>query len=623
MTAGQATLSGADILLRFPYDPERVAAVKALPHPKRWDGLARVWRVAYTSPAVRADLERLGWLDVSTIPTTPPRVAVGQVRALTVGDRQYRLLIHFDYRPDLVVAVRTLAGARWDGRQRRWEAAATAANLTSLGQMGFDLTPAAHEAVRSATAAEQAPAPTAPTAPAVDWTRLPRAGDLYPFQRAGIEAAHRFGGRVLLADEMGLGKTVQALGFLATRPDALPAVAVVPASLKLNWEREARRWLPPGTPVTVLAGSPAPGTRLGPGLTVLNYDIAERWAGVVSAGVRRTLILDEAHYVKNRTAKRTKAVQKIAAGVPYVLALSGTPLVSRPMELYTALGLVRPSLFPSRYQFGMRYCDPRPNRWSGGMDFEGASNSPELFRRLTASCMVRRLKAEVLTDLPPKTRSLVPLELDNTREYAEAEAGVVHDLETDEVQTVAHHLALLTALRRVACRGKLAAAVAWIRDYLEADGKLVVFAVHHETIDRLCADLADYGVVAVDGRTPLPARQEAVDRFQTDPACRAFVGNVRAAGVGLTLTAASSAAFLELPWTPGEVVQAEDRVHRIGQAGSVAVYYLLAAGTVDEPMAALLEAKARVLGQVLDGAAPDATEEALLGQLVAELKRRK
>jgi SNF2 family DNA or RNA helicase len=170
------------------------------------------------------------------------------------------------------------------------------------------------------------------------------------------------------------------------------------------------------------------------------------------------------------------------------------------------------------------------------------------------------------------------------------------------------------ALKRLAARGKWKSSVDWLKEALESNGKMIVFAVHHETIDRLMEDMKDFQPVKVDGRDSQEKRQAAVDRFQNDETCRLFVGNIKAAGIGLTLTEASAVVFLELGWTPGEHVQAEDRPHRIGQTKSVNVYYLVAADTVEEEIAALLDKKQKVLDAVLDGAETD--QDSLLSELL-------
>ncbi len=270
-----------------------------------------------------------------------------------------------------------------------------------------------------------------------------------------------------------------------------------------------------------------------------------------------------------------------------------------------------------------------------------------LHRQLRATCFVRRRKHEVLTQLPAKQRSVVPVELDNRREYAQAEADVVAFLreraaleqrflasleglgpeerarrvrarqdDAAERALRAEPLVRLTALKRLAALGKLRAAVDWIRAFLESDEKLVVFAHHREVLDGLVAAFPD--ATHVLGRDEIADRQAAVERFQADAACGLMLCSQQAGGFGLTLTAASNVAFLELGWNPAVHDQAEDRCHRIGQSRQVSVWYLLAAGTVDEPIAELIEHKRAVVAAAADGETM-AERASVLGDLVETL----
>jgi SWI/SNF-related matrix-associated actin-dependent regulator 1 of chromatin subfamily A len=292
------------------------------------------------------------------------------------------------------------------------------------------------------------------------------------------------------------------------------------------------------------------------------------------------------------------------------------------MEVYTAVHLINPQLFPSAYQFGMKYCGPKMNRFTAGMDFNGASNTEELHSILRKHMMVRRLKQDVLKDLPPKTRSLVPIEISNRKEYELLKLGVIEALDAagnvTKQQKKMHQLALIEKLKQCAIKGKLESAIGWIREFLDdEENKLVVMATHHATIDAVQAAFPDMSVV-VDGRTAAGARQEAVDAFQKNPATRLFIGNIKAAGVGLTLTAASSVVFLEFPWTPGELTQAEDRIHRIGQVENCTIHMLAGEATIDVDICEVLAKKAKIMAQVLDGATEEDT--GVLDELIARLR---
>jgi SWI/SNF-related matrix-associated actin-dependent regulator 1 of chromatin subfamily A len=238
--------------------------------------------------------------------------------------------------------------------------------------------------------------------------------------------------------------------------------------------------------------------------------------------------------------------------------------------------------------------------------------------------MLRRKKEDVLRDLPPKRRLVVPMEINNRKEYNKADVDLIRWLRdnfgTGKANKAAQAEALVrfSYLKQLAAEGMMEMAVQWIKDSLDANGKLVIFAIHYATIDKLQEELRNYNPVVLDGRKSKEEKQAAVDRFQNDPECRLFIGNIKAAGVGITLTASSNTVFVELGWTPGEHDQAEDRVHRIGQdAESVNAWYLIASNTIMEEVSEILDEKRRVMDAVLDG--KDTPEDSMLKEL---LKKR-
>jgi SWI/SNF-related matrix-associated actin-dependent regulator 1 of chromatin subfamily A len=241
-----------------------------------------------------------------------------------------------------------------------------------------------------------------------------------------------------------------------------------------------------------------------------------------------------------------------------------------------------------------------------GVKYDGAERLDELHEVLTESLMIRRRKADVLDDLPPKRRYAVTLPLSDPVQYQRAQKDFLRWLESVAPEKVfrAKRAARLTQvgyLRRLLAKLKLPSVIEWVENFLQdSDGKLVLFAVHTEVIDSL-VDRFRGLCVRVDGGTPLARRQQAKDAFQNNPKVRLFIGNVDAAGKGLTLTAASTTAFAELPWTPGATVQAEDRIHRIGQTREADVVFLCGRGTIDEKVAKLIQDKQGVLSGVLDG----------------------
>lgn len=233
--------------------------------------------------------------------------------------------------------------------------------------------------------------------------------------------------------------------------------------------------------------------------------------------------------------------------------------------------------------------------------------------------MIRRLKKDVLTDLPEKVHSVNPLSINNASEYAKAEKDFIEYLKEykgNEAALRAKNAECITqinTLKQVAVKGKLSQVIKWIQDFLETDQKLVVFAVHHFVIDKLMETFPKISV-KFDGRDNMKEKDEAQNKFQTDPSIRLFIGSIRAGGVAIDLFAASNVAFVELPWTPGEVDQASDRCHRIGQTEQVTVHYLLATDTVEDKIVQLLDSKRKVISNVIDG--QPAEMESLLSELI-------
>ena len=446
---------------------------------------------------------------------------------------------------------------------------------------------------------------------------LPRlGGELKPFQRAGVSYL-LLQRRAFLADEQGLGKTIEALATLEA-DGAYPAIVVCPATLKLNWMRELERWLPERS-TRMLGGTTARAPSVGADITVVNYDIVAARLESLLALTPRAVVLDESHYCKSPGAKRTQAAYRLCAAVPrdgLILALTGTPVMNRPAELISQLRILgRLEDFGSGAQFGQR--------------FRGADAYHRLHWHLRARCFARRLKADVLPQLPAKTRGVVPVELDNEPEYRLAEQDVIAwlrsqplDLRQLDAKVAAalraERLVRLNALKLLAARGKLHAALAWIHDFLTSGERLIVFARHleiqHAVVERFPRALH---ILGTDSHR---ARDDAQRAFQASDGGgnQLIICSIEVAGQGITLTRASNVAFLELDWTPAKHDQAEDRCHRIGQQDAVNATYLLAADTIDETIATLLERKRAVIGAVTDGR--DLDDTAVIDALVAELR---
>lgn len=425
-----------------------------------------------------------------------------------------------------------------------------------------------------------------------------------PYQLSDIPRIDRFGGRALLAWSMGVGKTYEALFWAVLHPKARPMVVVCPASVKYVWESEARHHF--GLRAEVLEGTRSRGDGLAgkPQLVVLNYDILSHRMEYLLSLRPQLVVFDESQYLMSRSALRTKQARVLCHNVPHVLCLSGTPILNRPADLWPSLNILRPDKFPGFWAFAMKFCGAR--RTFYGWDVRGSSNADELFQLLTKTVMIRRKKEDVLKDLPPKRRSIVPLEIRDRTQYDKAVDDFLGWLRQHAPGKLsraarAERLVQLGYLKRLAARLKLRGVYDWVDSYLrESEGKLILFAVHKKIIKRLRERYEDDCVV-IDGSVTGRKRRLAEDQFKTRKDCRILIGQIKAAGVGLNLQCASDVAFVELGWNPATMDQAESRAHRMGQKNEVACYYLLAKDSIETRLLKLLQDKQKVSSAIIDG----------------------
>jgi len=419
---------------------------------------------------------------------------------------------------------------------------------------------------------------------------------LRPYQQAGVEellsklTANKAHG-ALLADAPGLGKTSQAIEVAnrlaeGSKGPNFTVLIVCPASLRLNWERELAMW-----------------TRLINGASFLHE--AQTYGEIVRKKQQRgqydLIIFDESHYLKNPDAKRTKACLALVSD--YKLFLTGTPCVNRPMEMYPVLKTL--GLKMSRVQYGIRFCNGRlisvPIR--GGhskrkaWDFTGHSHEDELNKALRSSVMVRRTKEEVLKELPKKIRQVIAMDFKSGESKAFKDRFASLSLAADILEEAGKTpFTELAKERYNVAMAKLPYVLDFINDLLEEEDKIVVFAHHRDVINAI-VEGGENRVALVGGMTE-KQKDAAVQAFQNGPA-RVFVGQIVAAGTGLTLTAARTVVFAELSWVPGEVSQAEDRLHRIGQKDTVRVFHLVAEGSIDARIVRSIVDKQQVIEEIM------------------------
>uniref|UniRef100_A0A6M3M5E4 Putative helicase n=1 Tax=viral metagenome TaxID=1070528 RepID=A0A6M3M5E4_9ZZZZ len=416
----------------------------------------------------------------------------------------------------------------------------------------------------------------------------------YEFQLEGIEFL-RTRRNALLALDMGLGKTMVAI--LAIREISTTNTLVIcPASVKYNWKKEIDKWWP-GRSVHIVEGRSKKEIPQAD-FVIINYDLLISKLVLMQLIKRKwgVLVLDELHYLKNNAAKRTKAVyypKGIASCADRVWGLTGTPVLNRPIELFSHLKALCPErLAPkylSRYDFAQQFCDARETKW--GRDESGASNLEEL-SQILEGFMLRRLKKDVLKELPDKTYQTIYLKSKRTDTAKERKA---YERSKESI------LGELASLRRENGIKKIPQIVEHVKNILEEKRKLVVFCYHRDVIRGLREKLAEYNPAVIEGATISRKRQDEVDKFRTDNKTRVFIGQIQAAGVGTDglQDVCDTVVFAELHYVPGSLHQAIDRCHRIGQNNPVLVQFLVAEGSIDEDIAQTVARKEKIIAQIV------------------------
>jgi len=451
---------------------------------------------------------------------------------------------------------------------------------------------------------------------------------LMEFQKAGVSYALK-ARRTLLCDAMGLGKSCQAIAVaIDVKLHGGRTVIVCPSHLRLQWLKEIKRFAPSLKTVTVTGRKP-----YGIGksdVLVISDSVINYWALALKDKFT-ALIVDEAHSIKNEKAGRTKGVRYLAQSIPtdgIIMLMSGTLTPNRPSELLSPLSIIGRlnSVFGSRKQFLLRYCDYRIV--NGFVNKNGATNTTELNTKLRGTCMVRRRKEDVLSDLPPKRRAQIDVELSASEmaTYRKAEDDfllwVFSNYGKDAWQRAskAEIITRMNKLREILGIAKIRSVVEHVKSLLSEDEQVVVFAYHRKVIEGIKEALKDYGVVVVAGGSTPEQKEERVEKFMKGEA-KVFIGQYQSAGSGLNLTCASNVVLAEMTYTPAEGQQAEDRCHRIGQPYPIVAWWITAVDTkkptMDMRMWALLNQKSQVTSATMDGWAENLNADA--GTMTAQL----
>lgn len=441
----------------------------------------------------------------------------------------------------------------------------------------------------------------------------------YAFQIKGRRQIHRFDGRCLVAWSMGLGKSFLSL-YYAQHKELFPAVVICPATLKWNWEHQAAEHI--GMRAEVLEGlSPKVNGWTKPKLVIVNYDILgprrvgrgrkqtwhPGWLEWLIDFDPKLVIIDESQNLIDPGTIKTKATKELCKHVPHVLALSGTPIINRPIEIWPTLNILQPRVFHNRFSFGHRYCGARKEygRWT----FKGATRLSELRELLNKTCMIRLRTEDVLQDLPPKTRHVVPLEITNREEYNHAFKDFlgwlnIHKPGKLSAARKAEQLTQMSYLKKMAAEGKLQAVFEWVDSWLASgNGKIILFCTHISILLALHERYKSISTV-IYGKVKGKKRQLAFDTFLSNKKTRLLVGQLKAAGVGLSAKGVSEVAFIELGWNPASHSQAEARCRGIGRGQKdvpMRAWYLIAKGTLEEPLVKMIQTKQKHFNKVMDG----------------------
>ena len=449
---------------------------------------------------------------------------------------------------------------------------------------------------------------------------------LYDFQKDGIKFGLERKGRILLADEMGVGKTVQALGISLLFKEDWPILIICPSSLKFVWRDEILKWIPDinDDKINVQIFKTSKDLfKCGVKIYIMSYDLTVKLEQKIIEKNFKFIIADEAHYLKSPDAKRTKCLMPIIKKSKRVILITGTPILAKPVELYPLLNMLRPDLFHNFKLFGNRYCDPKRNFF--GMDWTGSSHPKEL-NFILKNIMIRRLKKDVMNQLPPKKRQKIEIATDSkiikqimainlsSEKIIEKMNELNNSFINPNLSTFVNEpkegenendnlINLFNKVYILSAEAKAAGVKEYIHYLIENKCKFLIFAHHQIMLDAIEAEVKKLKVdyIRIDGKVKLEKRQEYVYKYQNDETCLVAILSITACYTGITLTAASTVVFSELHMTPAVMIQAEDRAHRIGQEHEcVNIHYLYGPDTIDEVLFKILNKKQNIFSNTLD-----------------------
>lgn len=518
--------------------------------------------------------------------------------------------LSFKYRTSIVDRVRQIPGRRFDGAKKVW--IVPTRSRVDLERMIYQIRQ--FENINWINGTEKKEEDIAYDIPELPDLTVPHNLKIqpYPYQLKGIARGLELK-RFMNCDEPGLGKTLQSIATI-NLADAFPCLVVCPSSLKINWQREWEKFTDKKAMILTDKVRDTWTFFFQTGMHqvfIVNYESlkkyfvqrikkAEGWTlrdveFRNSINLFKSVIIDESHRCKSASTQQAKFCKGICTGKEWVIELTGTSVVNRPKDLIPQLAILdRMNDFGGYKPFVDRYC-------SGQRE---ASNLRELNFNLWKYCMFRREKSLVLTDLPDKIRQVNTCEITNRKEYMDAERDLImylqkyKDADDDKIAKAMRGevMVRINILRQISARGKVRDVIEFVKDFRENGKKIILFCSLHEVVDQLKHYFPT--AVSVTGRDSQDEKQRAVDAFQNNPKADIIICSIKAAGVGLTLTASSNVAFVEFPWTYADCCQCEDRAHRIGQKDSVTCYYFLGRRTIDEKVYRIIQEKKNIANAV-------------------------
>lgn len=518
--------------------------------------------------------------------------------------------LSFNYKTSIIERVRQIPGRRFDGAKKVW--IVPARSRVDLERMIYQIRQ--FENINWVNGTEKKEEDIAYDIPELPNLTVPHNLKIqpYPYQLKGIARGLELK-RFMNCDEPGLGKTLQSIATI-NLADAFPCLVVCPSSLKINWQREWEKFTDKKAMILTDKVRDTWTFFFQTGMHqvfIVNYESlkkyfvqrikkAEGWTlrdveFRNSINLFKSVIIDESHRCKSASTQQAKFCKGICTGKEWVIELTGTPVVNRPKDLIPQLAILdRMNDFGGYKPFVDRYC-------SGQRE---ASNLRELNFNLWKYCMFRREKSLVLTDLPDKIRQVNTCEITNRKEYMDAERDLImylqkyKDADDDKIAKAMRGevMVRINILRQISARGKVRDVIEFVKDFRENGKKIILFCSLHEVVDQLKRYFPT--AVSVTGRDSQDEKQRAVDAFQNNPKADIIICSIKAAGVGLTLTASSNVAFVEFPWTYADCCQCEDRAHRIGQKDSVTCYYFLGRRTIDEKVYRIIQEKKNIANAV-------------------------